>query len=346
MKAALADLQRGHDIARTSGRIGFYLSLPDPERLNTGQDLLRDQSVDEVEEPEPVSEDDEGSPDIDADDTEDEGEPDELDQGTDDEPAIQESPAAEPSFQEKGQTLLLRAAQLSRWPGEVSMRGLARSGNTGVAEVLQNALNDLRSGQVALAVVGGADSWLDEDTLLWLEDTGRLKTMAAPTGLQPGEAAVFLLLESLRNAKLRHRRVLAVLSDIRLRQEKDTLLSGKLSQGRIVADLLSEVAETADWGDHNVPWLVTDQNGETYRATEWGNANVCLASRFPVFSNPTLWYPAASFGDTGAASAGVGAVASICAFARGYAPAPVAAVVSSSDGPLRSVILLHRAADT
>ena len=91
---------------------------------------------------------------------------------------------------------------------------------------------------------------------------------------------------------------------------------------------------------NNTLITITDQNGESYRAMEWGNTMVRLTARSQTFAEPLLWYPAASFGDTGDASGAVSLYMSSCAFERGYAPAKTVVVISSSDGPSLAAVLL------
>ena len=71
---------------------------------------------------------------------------------------------------------------------------------------------------------------------------------------------------------------------------------------------------------------------------EWGNAVVRLVAQSPRFAEPVLWYPAASFGDTGAASGAVALCMAIRAFERGYAPAQTATIISSADGSNRAAV--------
>jgi 3-oxoacyl-[acyl-carrier-protein] synthase-1 len=90
-------------------------------------------------------------------------------------------------------------------------------------------------------------------------------------------------------------------------------------------------------------WFITDQNGELYRATEWGNVVVRLVGYSQAFADPVLWYPAASFGDTGAVSGAVAICMAVNAFARGYAPAQTVAILSSAEDPSRAAVLLKTA---
>ena len=80
-------------------------------------------------------------------------------------------------------------------------------------------------------------------------------------------------------------------------------------------------------------WFVVDQNGEVFRANDWGCSLVRMQGTNGIDSAPTdVWYPAASFGDVGAASGAVATCMAMSAFERGYSPSPHAVVMTNSDG--------------
>jgi 3-oxoacyl-[acyl-carrier-protein] synthase-1 len=246
-------------------------------------------------------------------------------------------PQLESMPQAAGQALLAKAAELAGWPYHPKLRFVSGSGHTGVAEAVAQALFDLRSGAVSNAVVGGVDSLLDEQTLGWLQATGRLKNAAAPVGVQPGEACALLYIEP-QPVGLGH--TLAFVSDVWISWETGTLLSGHPPVGIGLSQALTQASLRAGSLATHRTWLITDQNGENYRASEWG-ATVCrMAARCPAFLDAALWYPAVSFGDTGAASGAVSLCLAARSFNRGYAPSPTAFVSSSSDGPLRAAMLI------
>jgi 3-oxoacyl-[acyl-carrier-protein] synthase-1 len=80
-------------------------------------------------------------------------------------------------------------------------------------------------------------------------------------------------------------------------------------------------------------FILCDLNGESYRAIEWGVAQVRLGER--LAPERKLLHPAASWGDIGAATGG-GLLALACAaFRRGWAPAEEATVFCGGDGSTR-----------
>jgi len=162
-----------------------------------------------------------------------------------------------------------------------------------------------------------------------------------PVGLQPGEASGFLLIETDSHAKARRARPLAALQSVILDQDTHPQLTAEASAGEALARVISRTAALAGWSPEHHPWLVVDQNGEPYRAMEWGYALTRLVQGHPAFQQPTLWYPVASVGDTGAATGVIQASMALQAFVRDYAPVRRVALLSSAEAGQRACMLLE-----
>ena len=301
LAAGLTDLRGAvPELARASG---FYLSVPDPRRCYTGLDLIAHEETRHALAKEAMKQ-----PEGDA-------------------------------LHEQTQALLSQAAEMAEWRGRPDLRFATSSGHAGVAEAMERAIEDLGGGVVEEAIVGGVDSLLDERTLQWLHNTGRLKTDALPAGLQPGEACA---LTHLRLAPIAHgsRSALANVQLVRVGEESDPLISGRPSRATGLVEALAALAEPAGWRTADRAWLITDQNGESYRAAEWGNAVCRLARRYPAMAESVVWRPAASFGDTGAASGAISVCLAARALQRRYAPPAPAVATMCSDGPRRGALLI------
>lgn len=302
---ALADLIR--QTASFPGNewgIGFYVSLPPSKRSESGTDLIADEETRQS-----VLERAQENADTHAD------------------PAL------------TAQRILEIAAQCTGWPWGISLQFTSSAGHAGVLEALERAQNDLLEGRVNLAIVGGVDSLLDEETVWWLKDTGRLKRSGVPAGLQPGEAAAFIQLETKHNAQRRGAKPLAQVHWVTTVLDETPLLSGTPPRGIALSALLEQAAQAGQWHSSHQTTLISDQNGELYRAQEWGNALVRLLAKYPSLRTE-MWYQAASFGDIGAASGGVALSLAAQALSRGYSRTPEITIVSSSDGPLRAAAVL------
>ncbi len=308
LHAAFEGLQTQSDAPWKAARTGFYLSLPHPDRQHTGFELIADEDLrrQEITRWEEI-------------------------QGARLEPV---------DVRQGAKSLVERASVLAGWEQPVDLRAFSMTGNTGVAELIDAASRDLSAGAVELAVVGGVDSWIDASSLRWLEQRARLKSATASAGLAPGEAGGFLLMETVSGAQSRGAEIMAVLQSTVLDREENSHLTGKTSQGEALARVLVRTAPLADWSREAPPWVVVDQNGETYRAQEWGCALSRLVENHPYFQAPVVWNPVISVGETGAAAGVVQICMALQAFHQRYAPARQVALLAGADTEQRSATLL------
>jgi 3-oxoacyl-[acyl-carrier-protein] synthase-1 len=235
------------------------------------------------------------------------------------------------------QELATDIVQLADLPVEPHMRRVYPGGAGGFAAAVDDALAGFRAGQLGACLVGAVDSLIEASALRFLYEAGRLKTPDDATGLIPGEAAAFLLLERPDRARQRHRAALARIAGTAQEQGEDPDVVERPPRGTALLGMMARLFAGAPPGP---AWVLTDQNGETFWAHEWGDFVVRAASRLPGFQVGPLWYPAVSFGDTGAASGALAACLAVRAFARGYAPAPLATVISSTYEGRRGAVQL------
>ena len=309
LHAAFEGLQTRSDAPWKTARTGFYLSLPHADRAHTGFELIADENWrrQEIARWEKIQ-------------------TDRLDEPVD--------------WRRRATSLVERASLLADWEKPVDLRAFSMTGNTGVAELIEVAARDLSVGAVELAVVGGVDSWIDSSSLRWLQQRARLKSPTMSAGLAPGEAGGFLLMETVPHAQSREAKIMAVLQSTILDREEQSHLAGKISLGETLALVLARTAPLAAWSPESPPWLIVDQNGESYRAQEWGCALTRLIEDHPGFQNPLVWYPVVSVGDTGAAGGVVQTSMALQAFQRGYAPARQVVLLAGADAGERTATLL------
>jgi hypothetical protein len=312
LQAAFGGLRSGIGSPWRGARSAFYVSLPNPDRQHTGFELIADEALrrEEIERWE----------------------------------EIQANRLQPVDWNRRAKELLTRAATLAGWEDAVDLRAYSMGGNTGVAEMMEAAARDLTAGTIDLALVGGVDSFIDTASLRWLEQRGRLKSPATPAGLMPGEASGFLLMEASHRAQSREAEILAVLVSTIFGREANPRLSGGVSLGEALATMLAQTTPLAPWSADSPPWLICDQNGESYCAHEWGCALTRLVGEHPEFQNPTVWYPVVSVGETGAASGIIQTNMALQAFRRRYAPGSHVALLASADDGPRSVALVGAAA--
>jgi uncharacterized protein (TIGR02270 family) len=205
-----------------------------------------------------------------------------------------------------------------------ALRGLAvhqvfPADSPGFAAALLAARTCLAEGRADQCVVGGVDSLADPAVLLAAARLGMLKTEEQPVGFMPGEAAAFLLLERGSDARRTRAPVKAWIETVAVAAEPPRP-EGSPPAGRALARVVSEAA-----GSGPPPELMlTDLNGTTVRAQDWGTALTRLASR--ELRDAPQRYPAVHFGEIGAATGGVAVAMAAEAFERAVPP-PRSAVV-------------------
>lgn len=187
-------------------------------------------------------------------------------------------------------------------------------------------------------LVGGVDSYIDLDTLDWIEENEQLHIPANAWGFIPGEAASFCLLcsrDTVEKYKLSVRaRLFAVSTAIEeSRIKTETVCLGKgLTQA--VKNCLQELP-----ADCRIDYTICDQNGEAYRADEFGFMLARLSERFVDPSDYLA--PADCWGDVGAASGPLFINSVIAAAEKGYAKGPYTLLWTSSEGGERSAAILE-----
>jgi len=161
--------------------------------------------------------------------------------------------------------------------------------------------------------------------------------------LQPGEAGVFVVVETEAACQARGATASTVLRGLTFGHEEHLQGTDDPPTGKGLASAIDAIVERVRFR-HRLPlWCITDQNGETYRAQDWGCAQVHVESAQRAQIVGDLTHVAVAFGDTGAASGGLSLCTAVAAFERGYAPASLAAVISASDSGDRAVLLCQAA---
>jgi 3-oxoacyl-[acyl-carrier-protein] synthase-1 len=187
-------------------------------------------------------------------------------------------------------------------------------------------------------LVGGVDSYLDPDTLDWIEDNEQLHVPANAWGFIPGEAASFCLICSPDTAKKYRLAVRAQLLAVSTAIEENRIKTETVCLGKgltlAVKNCLHELP-----GDFRIDYTICDQNGEAYRADEFGFMLARLSERFVDPSD--YMAPADCWGDVGAASGPLFINSVIAAAEKGYAKGSHTLLWASSEGGERSAAIVH-----
>ncbi|MCC6552276.1 MAG: hypothetical protein IT372_04540 [Polyangiaceae bacterium] len=202
---------------------------------------------------------------------------------------------------------------------------------------IEDALRRIASGDDACVLVGGVDSYHDEDLLEALDDDGRLRAPGVFDGFVPGEAAAFLALAAPGVGARRGVRPLATIDAAAAAEEP----GHRFSEAPYRGDGLHAAfrALFAAWQGPPVRHVTAGFNGEHLGAKEWGVAYLRHRPRFA--EGLRIEHPIDCLGDPGAALAPVLAGLSAIGLARGYKKSPCL-VFCSSDRALRGAALLRR----
>lgn len=170
-------------------------------------------------------------------------------------------------------------------------------GHTSVFELLADAFKALEQDDCEFCIVGGVDSFLFKHRLTELDKNWFLRSKKNIDGFIPGEAASFIVIEKSHTAEGRGAHALARIDGLGVSNEPNTATSGRKSSG---VGLTNAIHQASANRGHPFKTVYSDLNGESYRAFEWGLAQV----RAMDYLNPAfkLLHPAESYGDVGTAT--------------------------------------------
>lgn len=226
----------------------------------------------------------------------------------------------------------------TRLAREVTLEGGGSNagGHAGGLLAIYHACNRLREGRAKFCLVGGADSYLEPETLEWLDENEQLHSEGNMHGFCPGEAAGFCLLATLETARALGCTPLLQIAGASVASEENRIKTRTICLGEGLSAAFREIFEEKRYDP--VDRIICDMNGERYRGNEYG---------FAVLRNPGCFRDAADFdtpadcwGDVGAASGPlyVGLIAE--ARNRGYSKGPLSFVWASSENGARAAVLL------
>jgi 3-oxoacyl-[acyl-carrier-protein] synthase I len=215
-------------------------------------------------------------------------------------------------------------------------------GHAGALEAFEAASKSFAAGRAPYQLVCGAESYLEEETLDWLEAHRRLTRKGVRNGFTPGEAAGAVLLAS---ADVRHRSSaapapapMAAVRGVGTGMEPRTILSGKDSLGEGLSRAIEKACSDLRLPEEAVDAVWCDINGERYRTEEWGFALLRSQGGIKTTDYELLSSP---WGDVGAATVPLQCIMAVQAWRRGHAAGRRAMICAGSDGGLRGAAVLE-----
>lgn len=214
------------------------------------------------------------------------------------------------------------------------------SGHAGAIQAMQAGWTKLSQGALDACLVAGVDSYLDPDTLEWLEDQDQLHG-AGPLnnawGLVPGEGGAAVMLMRASVAQAAGLPVLATVLGTGTAHEPNRIKTETICLGEGLTQALRAALVALPAGSH-VSDIYCDMNGEPYRADEFGFAALRVKEHFERVSD--FIAPADCWGDVGAAGGVLHPLLAIVAGYKGYAKGALALSWASAESGERAAALL------
>jgi 3-oxoacyl-[acyl-carrier-protein] synthase-1 len=233
------------------------------------------------------------------------------------------------------------AASVQAHIGSFAAVGPISKGHAAGILCLDAALRRLRDGAFDVCVVAGVDSYLEPDTLEWLETNDQLHGAGALNnawGFIPGEAGGALLVMTETAVDRFRCEPLAELVAVGTAIEPNRIKTDSVCVGVGLTQAFRNALKDIP-PDTKVTDIYCDMNGEPYRADEFGFATVRTAASF--VDSGDFQAPADCWGDVGAASGPLFAILAIIARQKAYSNGGLALAWASSEGGERAATLLQ-----
>ncbi len=210
----------------------------------------------------------------------------------------------------------------------------------GHTSILRSLVKDDRlQNEAQFMVVGGVESYVDGNTLEWLEkDARRLFCTDNKNGFIPGQAAGFCLLSSRNTARKHGLPIQARLVSSAIHKETNGFETGKNSTGEALTRCIEDVAQDIP-KDTVFDQVYCTLNGEPYYTMEYSYAAINIAPRIPEINE--FIAPFNSWGDIGAAAVPVLISLATEAGRKNYAKGPLNLITAANLGGTRGAILLN-----
>jgi len=220
-------------------------------------------------------------------------------------------------------------------------RAVFPNGHAAGLIALDAACRKIAQGAVDACVVAGVDSYIDPQTLEWLEESDQLHGAGALNnawGFIPGEGAAALLVVSNKVVDKFPELPRAQILGLGIDKEMNRIKSSSVCVGTGLSQAFRAAIQHLP-GGHILSDVYCDMNGEPYRADEYGFS--CLRIKECLRMASDFVAPADCWGDVGAASAVLHISLAMIAGSKGYAKGDSALVWASSEEGERGAVVLR-----
>jgi 3-oxoacyl-[acyl-carrier-protein] synthase-1 len=218
-------------------------------------------------------------------------------------------------------------------------------GHAGGMLALDAAVRKISTGAFDACVVAGVDSYMEPETLEWLEECNQLHgagLLNNAWGFVPGEAGAALLLIGARLIDATGVPALALVNGVGIGQEANRIKTETVCIGEGLTDAFQRAIRCLSDGQ-TISDIYCDMNGEPYRADEYGFACLRTKEYFEAASNFVA--PASCWGDVAAASGPLCVELAAIAGFNGYANGRRALISVSSESGERAAAIVDATAE-
>jgi 3-oxoacyl-[acyl-carrier-protein] synthase-1 len=206
---------------------------------------------------------------------------------------------------------------------------------------LEKATRTIRDGKAEFCLVGGVDSYLEPQTLEWLEECDQIHGAGIHNnawGFIPGEAAGFCLLASPSALKEHRLQVGCEVLAVATTRENNLIKTDSVCLGQGLTEAFRQVFSALPSPLLKIDQIICDMNGEPYRADEFGFTIARTSERFVAAGQ--FLAPADCWGDVGAASGPLFLMLASAAAGKGHGKGPLTLGWTSSESGERSAVLI------
>jgi len=248
-----------------------------------------------------------------------------------------ESDQTKPPDLARGRSIAEKAMAAAAIPSSIRSLAVITQGQASVGVTLETAALSFQNRQGRLALILAADAPVDLERVASLDARGRLKGPSVPAGAGPGEIGACMLVAGHDMAISQRVRTIGQILQPQTLDSSASFNADTAPDGRATSTLAGAVLRLLPaCGFEQDAWCIVDLNGEAYRAREWGTAMIHMNQSGPLVDTTTIWLPAMHFGESGAASGLAATALAVRSFARRYAPATTALILSAADGGKRA----------
>jgi len=204
---------------------------------------------------------------------------------------------------------------------------------------LDAACKQIRTGRAEVCVVAGVDSYLDLQTLEWLDENKQLATSYHRGAFFPGEGAGAIAVASDAFVQRFRMESLTVIRGISIATETKKIKTDTVCLGEGLTESVKKAVMPLRLPQEAVEGIICDINGERYRSEEWGFVLLRMQN---AMVDPTDYdLPASCWGDMGAASGPLFVALAVTAGKQKWAKGKRYLIWNSSEGGQRAAAVLE-----